>query len=239
MKKTVLTLPGEDNQLMQEAYKTLRTNLQFCGKDTKAILFTSCMENEGKTVSVLGVARSFAELGKKVLVIDTDMRKSVMAGRNTDAENVKGLSEILTGLAEVEECIYSTQFENFDLVFAGQYPPNPAELLGSKEFSELLKSMRSQYDYVLIDSTPLGMVIDAAIIAPICDGAVLVMRGTKVKHRLAQGVVDQLKMSGCKILGVVRNGVNAGGGYGYGKGYGYGYGYGYGAYGKQDGKKKK
>ncbi len=241
MKKTNINFPGEDDQIVQEAFKTLRTNLQFCGKDTKVIMFTSCVENEGKTLVALNVGKSFAELGKKVLVLDTDMRKSVMAGRNTDASDVKGLSEILTGLAEVQDCVYSTQYEGLDLIFAGQFPPNPAELLSGTEFADLLEKMRGQYDYVVVDSAPVGLVIDAAIVAPQCDGTVLIIGGTKMKYRFAQGVVDQLGRSGCKILGVVRNKIDIGGSkYSYaGGGYGYGYGYGYGADTKNSRKKRK
>lgn len=204
MARTVLKLVGEGNFFVQEAYKVLRTNLQFCGADVRTVLITSCNENEGKTVISLSLGKSLAELGKRVLVIDADMRKSVIAGRNTDATNVIGLSEILTGQKTVSECLYHTQYETLDLIFAGNYPPNPVELLNSKQFSVLLEESRKLYDYVIIDSPPLSRVIDAAVVAPICDGIMLLV-GDGVRIRTAQEVVNQLKMSGGKILGVIRN----------------------------------
>ena len=101
--KTTLKLPGKKDFFTQEAFKTLRTNLQFCGQDICTVVITSCNENEGKTTITLQLAKSLAELDKRVLVIDADMRKSVMAGRNTTAENPAGLSEVLTGLTAAAE----------------------------------------------------------------------------------------------------------------------------------------
>ncbi len=204
MAKTTLKLIGENNFFVQEAYKVLRTNLQFCGSDVHVVSVTSCNENEGKTAISLSLAKSLAELGKRVLVIDADMRKSVIAGRNTDATNVVGLSEILVGQKQVTECLYHTQYEGLDLIFSGSYPPNPVELLNSKPFSILLEESKKIYDYVIVDTPPLSRVIDAAVIAPLCDGTILLI-GDGVRIRSAQEVVSQLKMSGGKILGVVRN----------------------------------
>ena len=109
MGKITLKLPGEKDFFTQEAFKVLRTNLQFCGQDVQVISITSCDENEGKTTVSLQLARSLAELGKNVLIIDADMRKSVMAGRNTDAKDIVGLSEVLTGMVKLKDAIYSTQ----------------------------------------------------------------------------------------------------------------------------------
>ena len=109
METVKLRLPGNSDFFTQEAYKVLRTNIQFCGQEVKMVAFTSCSENEGKTTVTLHIAKSFAELGKQVLVIDADLRKSVMAGRNTDAKNPKGLSEVLIGLENLENCVFHTQ----------------------------------------------------------------------------------------------------------------------------------
>ncbi len=215
MNTTILKLDGTEDFFTQEAYKTLRTNLQFCGADVRVVLLTSCNENEGKSTISMNLGKSMAELGKRVLVIDADMRKSVMAGRNTNAKNPAGLSEILTGMISIGDGIYSTQYENLHMIFAGQYPPNPVELLSSKYFGALLKECRKVYDYVIIDSAPLGLVIDAAVIAPLCDGTMIVMSENRVRSKQALELVAQLKKSGSKILGVVRNrvGGNRGGYY--------------------------
>ena len=228
-----LKLEGNSNFFIQEAYKVFRSNLQFCGQDIKTIVVTSCYENEGKSTISLQLGKSFAELNKKVLVIDADMRKSVMAGRNASIQNAHGLSEILTGLDTFENSVCHTQYEGLDLIFSGKYPPNPVELLGSVHFENLLNKVRETYDYVIIDTAPLGLVIDAAVIAPNCDGTVIVM-SDKVKYSIAREVIDQLEKSNAKILGVVRNKISAKRGIGYYKkgyykyGYRYGYGYGYG-----------
>lgn len=204
MNKISIKLPGDNDFFTQEAYKVLRTNLQFCGQDIQVIAITSCNENEGKTTVALHLARSLAELGKEVLLIDTDMRKSVLAGRNSNAKDVVGLSELLTGMVAVGEALYQTQYPTLQLIFAGKYPPNPVELLNGKYFSALIKETRKAYQYVIIDTPPLGRVIDAAVVAPNCDGTVLVV-GNSTRYRQAQDVVEQLKKSGSRILGVVRN----------------------------------
>lgn len=204
MNKISIKLPGDNDFFTQEAYKVLRTNLQFCGQDIQVIAITSCNENEGKTTVALHLARSLAELGKEVLLIDTDMRKSVLAGRNSNAKDVVGLSELLTGMVALGEALYQTQYPTLQLIFAGKYPPNPVELLNGKYFSALIKETRKAYQYVIIDTPPLGRVIDAAVVAPNCDGTVLVV-GNSTRYRQAQDVVEQLKKSGSRILGVVRN----------------------------------
>ncbi|MGM9634608.1 MAG: CpsD/CapB family tyrosine-protein kinase [Candidatus Avispirillum sp.] len=224
MEKIKLNLSGMDDFFTQEAYKVLRTNLQFCGQDIRVIAITSCNENEGKTTIALHLAVSLAELGKKVLVIDADMRKSVMAGRNTTAKNAKGLSEVLTGIEKLADCLYETQYPTLQLMFAGKYPPNPVELLSGKYFSALLGGTRKVYDYIIVDTPPLGRVIDAAVVAPECDGVMLVIGDKNVRCRQAKEVVAQLEKGGSKILGVVRNSTKkkSGAYYYYGKKYGYG-----------------
>lgn len=207
-KETALKLDGNWDFFTQEAFKVLRTNLQFCGQDVRVVAITSCHENEGKTTVALHLAKSLAELDKKVLVIDADMRKSVIAGRNASVKKVAGLSELLTRQAELNDCIYTTQYNGLSIMFAGKYPPNPVELLSNPSFDTLIADMRKKYDYVIIDTPPLGQVIDAAVVAPKIDGTMLVLDNGNVRYRQAQDVVAQLEKSGGKILGVVRNNVS-------------------------------
>lgn len=226
MKTTELKLPGLNDYFTQEAYNVLRTNIQFSGQDVKIIAVTSCGMNEGKTVVSLHMGRSLAELGKRVLVIDTDMRKSVMAGRNSTAKSTKGLSEVLTGQEKLQNCIYSTQFTNFHVLFSGQYPPNPVELLNGKYFQKVLDAVSDVYDYIIIDTPPLGMVIDAAVIASKCDSAILIIGNGNVRCSQAREVIEQLNKSGCTVLGAVMNnaeGKRRGGYYGRKNRYGYYY----------------
>lgn len=204
MEQLIVKFPFTDNFRVQEAYKALRTNLLFCGQDYRVIMVTSAGENEGKTTTSLNLARSMAELGKQVLLIDTDMRKSVFASRYIKVKKLKGLSEVLTGMAKLSECIYSTQDTNLHILTAGKYPPNPVELLGSKYFHAVVSYVKEHYDYVIIDTPPLSRVIDAAVVAPVCDGAVIVL-GDKVRASEAKMVHEQLEKTDCRVLGVIRN----------------------------------
>ncbi len=188
-----------------EAYRTLRTNMQFCGSDVKCIALTSCMPNEGKTTIAFEMAKSFAEVGKKVLLIDADLRKSVAVRKYTTEMGVVGLSRFLSGQATEDEVIFHTQYPGFDIIFAGQYPPNPVELLSGLTFRKLIEDSKSVYDYVLIDTPPLGMVIDCAVVAGICDSALMVVSVGKIHRVQAIEVKEQLERSGVRILGVILN----------------------------------
>lgn len=203
----------------EESYKSLRTNLQFCGEDKKVIAITSCTLNEGKSSVTLNLAISLADAGKKVLLVDADLRKSVLLGRIRVTESVKGLTHFLSRQAQLIDVICNTSVPNLSIIFAGPVPPNPAELLGSKYFKELLKSARKVYDYILVDTPPLGSVIDSAIIAEECDGSMMVIESGVISYRFAQEVKEQLAKSNCPILGVVLNKVDMAK-QGYGKYYG-------------------
>lgn len=203
-----------------EAYKSLRTNLQFCGEDKKVIAITSCTPNEGKSSVTMNLAVSLAEAGKKVILIDADLRKSVLVGRTKVKESIKGLTHYLSKQAALIEVICATNVKNMHIVYAGPVPPNPAELLGGKYFRELLSSLRKVYDYILVDTPPLGSVIDSAIIAEECDGSIMIIETGVISYRFAQDVKSQLEKSNCPILGVVLNKVDMSKQGYYGKYYG-------------------
>lgn len=204
MKSVTLNLPAASSYAVREAYKTFRTNLLFCGQDKKVVALTSCLPNEGKSTLSLNLAISLAETGKRVLLIDADMRKSCM-NMYADGAGEVGLSHYLSGQAEKQEVVCETQYEGLSVIFAGQYPPNPVELLGADKFRELLAQAREEYDYVLVDTPPVGSVIDAAIVARSCDGVVLVVAADRVSRRIAHECRAQLEKSGCPILGAVLN----------------------------------
>ena len=221
----------------KEAYKTLRTNVQFCGNDVKIISLTSCVANEGKSMVSFNLAISMAETGKKVLFIDADLRKSVLIGRYKINKAIKGLTQYLSGVEQLDDVRYGTNVKNMDLILSGPVPPNPAELLNNEKFTELLETARKEYDYVIIDTPPIGQVIDPAIVAQQTDGVIFLISQANISYKYAQKQIEQMRKSGCRILGAVLNKVDPeekGGYYGgyYGKyskkGYGYGYGYGYG-----------
>lgn len=196
---------SEQNFQISEAYKTLRTNIGFCGKEIKTISFTSCTQNEGKSTVVFELTRSMAESGKKVLFIDADIRKSVIFSRYSADKSVKGLSEYLSDQCELKHCLCRTNIENMDMIFTGRIAPNPSELLGGEKFKKLVRDMKDDYDYIFIDCPPLGAVIDAALVSGVSDGAVLLIEAGMVSHKFAQRVMGQLKMSGCRVLGAILN----------------------------------
>lgn len=204
-KKVTFNTASTNDYLSNEAFKTLRTNLLFCGSDIKTIVITSCGENEGKSTISIELTKSLAEGGKKTLLIDADMRKSTMLKRGARSGSIEGLSEVLSGIATLENVIYNTQHSNFDVIFSGHFPPNPVELLGNGVFEKIVKDLRNTYDYIIIDSPPLGLVIDSAVIASFCDGAIMVIADHKVSRTQALEVKEQLEKSNCKILGAVIN----------------------------------
>lgn len=191
-----------------EAYKTLRTNLEFSGSDNKAIVLTSSTPNEGKSTVSIGLALALVESGKRVLFVDADLRKSVLVGRHRVTEEVKGLSHYLSGQADLNDVICRTQEAGLFVIFAGVIPPNPSELLGQKRFAHLIENAKANYDYVIIDAPPLGSVIDAAVISKVCDASVLVVAAKSVSYKFVRTVKEQLEKTGCPILGVVLNKVD-------------------------------
>ena len=212
MNNKVISLKREikDDYNYRESLKTLRTNIQFCGSNIRTIMFTSALPDEGKSDIAFSVATSFAQIGKKVIFIDADIRKSVLVSRYQLEGEVNGLSQYLSGQKNREDIIYETNYEGFSVIFAGPYSPNPAELLEEDLFHDLIQSLKD-YDYVIIDTPPMANLIDSAIVASNCDGAI-----------------------GCRVLGVVLNKVDLSqnGYYGrYGKYGKYGK---YGRYGKYD-----
>ena len=159
-----VTTIKETNKLdysAREAFKFLRTNFLFCGNEYKTILITSCVKSEGKSTISIELAKSLAVADKKVLLIDADLRKSVFASQYTsNTQQIVGLSEFLSGHTEFENTLFSTQFENLSMIFAGAVPPNPVELLGSAKFDELIKLLNAYFsvqEYIATDDVPLNL----------------------------------------------------------------------------------
>ena len=233
---------------MRESLRALRTNIQFCGDDVKTILFTSTVPDEGKSTVVLDLARSIGESGKKVLVIDTDMRKSVIMSEygvtvsGNKHDQIFGLSHYLSGQRGLDEVMYGTNLKRVDIVFAGRSVPNPTEMLGKHYFTDLLEYGRQNYDYVLVDCAPITAAIDAVLTAHYCDGAVMVIEQRAVSSRAIADAKKQLENSGVRILGAVLNKVKMDGahyGHYYGKYYGNYYGKYYGRYDSGSDQKEK
>ena len=228
MNSVELTSLKKHSYTLTESLRALRTNIQFCGDDVKTILFTSAMPDEGKSTVVMDLARSIAEADKRVLVIDTDMRKSLLIGRlraHTEGEEkIYGLSHYLSGQQSMDKVFCSTNVPNLFMVFLGPSVPNPMEILEKEYFSRLIAFARDHFDYVLVDCAPIGAAIDAAVIGRKCDAAVLVVAQGQVSSRMINSVKKQLEVSGVRILGAVMNKVNMKKNSYYGKYYGSYYG---------------
>ena len=205
MKKISLTDKRKQDYFYSEAIKTLRTNVQLSGQSIKTILVTSCFPNEGKSDVVLSLAQELGSIGKKVLLLDADIRKTAYAGRLGVEEEVKGLSQFLSGQINISDMIYETNFPNMDIIFGGPSAPNPSGLLSESVFKVFLKEVRDYYNYILIDTPPIGTVIDAAVIGRCCDGAIFLIEPGNARYKDAQKAFSQLERSGCRILGAVMN----------------------------------
>lgn len=229
MRKIAIKDIRKQDYFYSESIKTLRTNIQLSGKSIKTILVTSCFPNEGKSDVVFQLAKEMGMAGKKTVLLDADIRKSVLVQRYLVDSDVKGLSQYLSGQAPVRDILYGTNYENMDVIFAGPMAPNPSELLNGKVFAKLMIELKQRYDYVLIDTPPMANVVDAAIVGKVCDGAILLIESGFVGYRAAQKAIKQLEKSGTHMLGAVLNKVDARkekyySYYSYGSKYGYGYG---------------
>lgn len=169
----------------KEAFKTLRTNIEFSGDDIKAICITSCTPNEGKSSISYELAKSFAQNGKKTLLLDADLRKSVMRAGHKKGKVRLGLTNCPAGKAAFGDCMCVTDIPNLCMVFAGPVPPNPSELLGNNRFCRLMEEARKVFDIIIVDTPPLGSVIDTAVVSKQCDGAVIVMECGSISYHFA------------------------------------------------------
>lgn len=197
----------EPKSPISEQYRNVRTNIQFASvdNDLRSFLVTSSTPAEGKTTTTANLAVVFAQQGKKVLLIDADMRKPALHTMFR-AENIIGLTTALSKQNTLGKCVRSTEVENLDFLPSGAIPPNPAELLGSKMMDELLEEAYRHYDLVIIDTPPVLAVTDAQVLANKCDGIVLVVRSGKAEKEAVLKVKGLMENTQSKLLGVVLNG---------------------------------
>jgi capsular exopolysaccharide synthesis family protein len=222
---------------ISEAYQSVRTALQFSTDHgiPRSLLVTSSRASEGKSSTALALAQTLASLGASVLLVDSDLRKPTFRGPSATSN---GLSSLLAGSENVQECIHPTEMERLFLLPSGQVPPNPAELLASGRLKHVLKEVTAIFDYVIIDGPPVLGLADAPLLGSLCEGTLMVIETGAIRRAAALNAINRLRMADARIMGGILTKFNA-----TKSGYGYGYGYGYGedvyAYGQGDEPKKQ
>lgn len=197
------------SQQAREVFRSFRSNIEFTGVDNRAIVITSCLPADGKSTVSLRLAMTFAESEKKTVLVDADMRRSVLMRRvRAEGDNASvGLSHVLSGQKSVTEALYETNLKNLYVIPSGKFPTNSTELLGNSRFEELIIALKKTFDYVIVDTPPLGSVVDAAVAAKRCDGSVLVISEGKDSRKMTKSVLEQLKAANPNFLGVAMNNV--------------------------------
>lgn len=192
-------------QRTEEYYNALRTNIQLSGENIKIVSLTSVHPNEGKSTTSTNLAIAFARAGYKTLLIDADIRNSVMSGVFKSSAKITGLTDYLSGKTDLSQGLCETDVKNLFVIESGQSSPNPIALLQSKNFDIMMNILRRYYDYVIVDTPPVGLVIDAAIISQKCDASILVAESGSVKRKALQKAKEQLEQTSTPFLGVILN----------------------------------
>lgn len=191
---------------ISEQYRTIRTNLEFTAVDDElqTMVITSSSSGEGKSTTSSNLAVVYAQQGKRVLLVDCDMRRPT-AHFTFRLSNGIGLSTVLAKKTTVEKATHSTQVENLDLIAAGPIPPNPSELLSSKMMDRVLEELKAIYDVIILDAPPMMQVADTRLLARKVDGVVLVVGCDKSDRQMVVKAKEQLMLADAHILGVVLN----------------------------------
>ena len=197
---------NDPKSVISEQYREIRTNIEYSNVDqnTKTILVTSSDKNEGKTTTVSNLAVSFANLNKKVLIIDCDLRNPSIH-KMFRLNNIYGLTDILAKDRAVDKCIQETELKNLYVLTAGAIPPNPAEILSSEKMKNLIEDLKNIYDYIFIDTPPIGLVTDAGVLSSFIDGVVLVVKSESVEKKYLEETKKKLDAVDARILGAILN----------------------------------
>ena len=194
---------------VEESINRLSINVSFLGNEIKKIMVVSTLPNEGKSFVTMQMWKQMANAGIKSVLVDADMRNSVLVKKNDmerqDGKEMKGLVNYLAEDFSLDEVIYESPFENGYIIPNVENIINPSMLLESDKFGNMLNELSKDYRYVFVDAPPLGLVSDAEKIGSMCDGAILVIRSGEITRAEVKNSIKQLERSGCKILGVVLN----------------------------------
>lgn len=197
---------SSDALVVQNAAKTLLANIRFASVDrpVKSIVLTSSVPIEGKSTVAYNLAQAIASSGKRTLIVECDMRRRSLADM-VGARARHGIYAVLSGQVELDEALVATSHRNLFFLDSEPHIPNPADILSSQRFRKLVAQMESDFDYVVIDTPPVGTFVDAAIIAALADATALVVRERFVKRAELQNAYDQLKKADANVIGVIMN----------------------------------
>ena len=216
--------------IVSEAFRIVRTNLDFMmtGEDRKVIMLTSTIPSEGKTFLSMNLASSLSIAGKRILLVDLDLRKSTLAKKFGHSTHHKGISNYLAGKEnDIRSLISKGEVEGVDILYAGAIPPNPAELLISKRLDEAFGTLREDYDYIVVDTSPVGLVADTVISNRVADLTLYTIRVGRSDRRSLESIQALWVNKTLKNMAIILSDATSSSRYGYGYGYNYGYGYGY------------
>jgi len=229
-KDGVLKVFESPKSRVAEAFRSIRTNLQFMapGATSQVIAITSTVAGEGKTTVAANLGGVISMTDKRVIILNLDMRKPSLHDK-FGLPNLKGMSTVLSGHGSVTEVIQKTKYENLHIISSGPVPPNPSELIQSKRMEEVIETLRGDYDVIILDTPPIGLVVDAYSLMHLADATLYVLRAGYAKRGFLRNVEKIYHTDGINGLGVVINDMDMNRD-SYGYGYGYGYVYGYGGY---------
>lgn len=201
-----LIVHTNSKSVISEQFRTIRTNIKFSmtDKDLKTIVITSAGAGEGKSTISANIAVAFSQEGKKVLLIDADMRKPTVH-YTFGLKNVFGLSNLLTKQCEINDVINKTHIKNLFVITSGMIPPNPAELLASKQMELIIENLKNEYDLIMFDAPPVISVTDAQILSNKCDATILVVSSGQTEKSGIVKAKELLEISKANIIGVVLN----------------------------------
>lgn len=221
MEKIDLICNKDAKSLISEAYRVIRTNIQFSstvGKKLKSIVMTSSFPSEGKSTTISNLGVVLAQAGYKTLILDCDFRKPVLH-KIFKLRNV-GLTNCITSGESIEDFIQESNIEkNLFILTCGVIPPNPSEILGSKEMESSIRTLEQRFDYVLIDMPPIMPVTDTLVLAGKVDGVIVVVEAERISPAIAKEMKDRLVKNGANILGVIINKIDIDSSSSYGYGY--------------------
>jgi len=208
MGRIEITRFPELDYVSAEGFNTLVTNLSYCGKDIRRIMVTSRYAGEGKSYVTMNLMRTLARMGRSVVVVDSDLRASGIQmdyKLRSETRSVLGLSEYLSGHCTLDDALHETNIPNAYIIPAGHEAPNPLQLLDTDNMRQLMDWLSTQFDIVLMDTPPVCVLVDAVAVGKFCDGALLVVAYGQGKQREIGDAVENIRQTGCKMLGAVMN----------------------------------